>query len=142
MPQTFSKSAVQGFIEKLKALSKKERALTKSEAIAKMRPQLLEAQTNGYTLEELAELLKDMGIAVHRDTLRSTLKQRARNGSRVRSARGPAVGRSLQEGRQSGDGIRADRDASDRSGGLARDTSADAAGAKRTPSEAGSRKAS
>jgi len=78
MRQTFSMRAVEGFIEKLKTLPKKEKALSKNETLSAMRGHLRKARDDGYTLEELVELLKEMGIEVSMDTLRVALRERGK----------------------------------------------------------------
>jgi hypothetical protein len=69
---------VEGFIEKLKTLPKREKALTKNEALEVMRGHLRKARHDGYTLGELGELLKEMGIAVSIKTLRGALSEAGR----------------------------------------------------------------
>jgi hypothetical protein len=69
---------VEGFIEKLKTLPKREKALTKNEALEVMRGHLRKARHDGYTLGELVELLKEMGIAVSIKTLRGALSEAGR----------------------------------------------------------------
>jgi hypothetical protein len=78
MRQTFPMKAVEGFIAKLKTLPKKEKAFTKNEALEAMRAHLRKARDDGYTLDELVELLKEMGIAVSIDTLRAALRESGR----------------------------------------------------------------
>jgi hypothetical protein len=63
---------VEGFIEKLKTLPKKEKALGKNEALQAMRGHLRKARDDGYTLDEL---VKEMGIGVSIDTLRAALRE-------------------------------------------------------------------
>jgi hypothetical protein len=78
---TFSKEAVEGFVGKLKALPKKEKALTKNEALEVMRAHLRKARDGGYSLDELLELLKEMGMQVSIDALRAALREGAKSES-------------------------------------------------------------
>ena len=68
------------------------RTVTKQRAIAELAPELAAAQRRGYTVEDLAQLLADRGLAMTPGTLRGYLR---RNRKKRRAGK-PGAGASQQ----------------------------------------------
>lgn len=56
-----------------------ERPQTTTELLQALKPQIKEAQDKGYTLDEVAELLKNNGISISLSTLKSSFKPAKKN---------------------------------------------------------------
>ncbi|HMY90778.1 MAG TPA: hypothetical protein PLM85_09020 [Nitrosomonas sp.] len=56
-----------------------ERPQTTAELLQALKPQIRTAQEKGYTLDEVAELLKNNGISISLSTLKSSFKPTKKN---------------------------------------------------------------
>lgn len=56
-----------------------ERPQTTAELLQSLKPKIKEAQDKGYTLDEVAELLKNNGLSISLSTLKSSFKPAKKN---------------------------------------------------------------
>jgi hypothetical protein len=89
MRKTFSREEIAAVSDLLKALPKKQSALTMRQAVEAIRVDLIKTRERGYSMEELCAILKEKGLAVSVPTLRGIL-----NGEKK-----PARGRTTTTGK-------------------------------------------
>lgn len=63
-----------------------ERPQTTAELLQSLKPQLKEAKDKGYTLDELAEILKNNGITISLSTLKSSFKTAKKGAAKSKTA--------------------------------------------------------
>lgn len=81
MAKTIDMAKVEEIAKTLQAAPKLppgERVLTTREAVAKLTPQIRGMQRRGYTLDQVAEVLKKQGLALKVATLKGYLRPRRR----------------------------------------------------------------
>lgn len=83
----YTHAQIEELAVKLKSKPEKapeQRSMNKSEAIRKLSSEILELQSKGYTLDEIAETLKGGGLEISTATLKSYMA-RAKTTNRTRS---------------------------------------------------------